>query len=158
MDAPERLTKLKSADALARAGKFDEAAAACDAVLAAHAEDPTANNLKGVCLAGAGKSKEAIPYFLAARKGAPDDASIRFNLAQAYIDAEVYNKALEEYDKILELTPEDPMARLARGALRRNAGDERGARKDLEEAVRLDKSLETVVDELIRAPKPERKA
>jgi tetratricopeptide (TPR) repeat protein len=136
MSTPDHLCLLESAEGLAHREDYAEAVRLCDQVLARDPEDAAALNLKGYCLASAGRPAEALPFFQSARRQLPVYAPIRYNLGQALAATGDLRGALSEYEEALRLDGGHIAAHGARGVLRAELGDLAGALGDFDELVR----------------------
>ncbi len=100
-------------------GRWTEAEAAADRVLALYPYDVAALNLKGTFLALHGDIEAALERFRVAAAEMPQDPATRFNLAQALERNGQIREALSEYDRILTLAPHYPHAAERKAALQR---------------------------------------
>jgi tetratricopeptide (TPR) repeat protein len=103
----------------------------------------------GLALAATGRNTEAIEQYVLALRTRPAYASARFNLAVALAKAGKVDDAVDNLRRILDDTPEDPLAkrRLAdaltlRGVLLLRDGKRDDAVAQFEEALKLDPSNE----------------
>jgi Tfp pilus assembly protein PilF len=108
-----------------------------------------AHNMLGLALAATGRNTEAIEQYVLALRTRPAYASARFNLAVALAKAGKVDDAVDNLRRILDDTPEDPLAkrRLAdaltlRGVLLLRDGKRDDAVAQFEEALKLDPSNE----------------
>jgi tetratricopeptide (TPR) repeat protein len=101
------------------AGRWDAAELAADRVLAAYPYEVVALNVKGTLLAQRGDMDGALARFRIAAQEAPDDVASRVNLAQALERSGRAADAISEYDRILTIAPNHPLAAARKHTLER---------------------------------------
>jgi tetratricopeptide (TPR) repeat protein len=67
----------------------------------------------------------------------PDNSKLWFKIAMAHLNLGVVDKAIEYFDKVMELDPTDPDAHARRGTAMESLGDYKGAIQYLERALEL---------------------
>jgi tetratricopeptide (TPR) repeat protein len=67
----------------------------------------------------------------------PDNPKLWFKIAMAHLNLGVVDKAIEYFDKVMELDPTDPDAHARRGTAMESLGDYTGAMQYLERALEL---------------------
>jgi tetratricopeptide (TPR) repeat protein len=100
----------------------------------------------GVIEHGRGELGEAAARYRTALSIDPDFVSALFNLAIARTELGETNEAIELYERIIEIEPENAPAHLNLGFVLIDAGSKARGRRELQEAVRLDPSLEDRVE------------
>ena len=100
----------------------------------------------GVIEHGRGRLGEAAARYRTALSIDPNFVSALFNLAIARAELGDANEAIELYERIIEIEPENAPAHLNLGFVLIDQGHERRGRNELDEAVRLDPSLEDRVE------------
>jgi tetratricopeptide (TPR) repeat protein len=105
---------LARASADLQAGRLDEAAAACEQVLAADGANAVANALMGRILFQKGDYIRATTVLKRAEPASPDDPEIPFYLGQAYSQRGQADEAAQAFERCLQLAPDGPNAATAR--------------------------------------------
>jgi tetratricopeptide (TPR) repeat protein len=137
------------AELLARAGRFEEALAAC--------RPPTFGDSLPITLRGRaawieslrGNRSKAIGIM---KQVVAEDPMYLWgwrNLAQWYDAEGRYKECLDAAERMVQLAPDDPLAYGYRGEARRTLGDRRGARADFQKAFDLDPSFDAAGLQLI---------
>ena len=80
---------------------------------------------------------QAIDLYTQVIRSNPNMASLYLNRAEAYYYNRQYNRAAEDIDIALQLTPEDPLVYVMRGKLKLARFEKDDAQKDFEKAVSL---------------------
>ncbi len=80
---------------------------------------------------------QAIDLYTQVIRSNPNMASLYLNRAEAYYYNRQYNRAAEDIDMALQLTPEDPLVYIMRGKLKLARFEKDDAQKDFEKAVSL---------------------
>ena len=127
----------RKAEQLARAGQFDEARTACEAVRL----EPKPLTLRGRLAwieAQRGDRAKAIDMIQECLKEDPDYTWGWRQLAHWHDDLGQHKECLEAADQLVRLAPGDPYAYGIRGEAKRIQGDHRGAKDDYEQAFQLD--------------------
>ncbi len=127
----------RKAEQLARAGKYDEARAACEA----EQLQPMPLTLRGRLAwieAQRGDREKAIELIGECLKEDPDYTWGWRQLAHWHDDLGQHKECLEAANNLVRLAPGDPYAYGIRGEAKRIQGDHRGARDDYEQAFQLD--------------------
>lgn len=106
--------QLPAGDSAWRAGRFAEARAAYERVLAADSLDATANLRIGILLSWAGKLDSAAALIGRARRAAPQDADLQMAEARIHAWQGRYDLAIAQYDSVLRRYPADHDAALGR--------------------------------------------
>ncbi len=101
-------------------GKLDEAIAECKKAIQINPDFGNPYNDIGAYLIEKSQYEEAIPWLLnAARsKDYNNHHYAHYNLARAYLALEQFNRAVEEFENALRISPEYAMAREALGLLK----------------------------------------
>ncbi len=133
----ERVLLLRGQTAY-RAGRFEEAAAAFRAALAAEPESVRARVNLGSALAGAGRREDAVAIFREAVALDPDNRAARFNLGVLLAQAGDAAGAAETLARVVELEPGDVEARLELARVRRRLGQAEQALSEAARAVGID--------------------
>ncbi len=115
---------LAQASAGLQAGSIDEAAAACEQVLASDASNADANVLMGRILFQKGDYIRATTVLKRAEVAMPSDAEIPFLLGQAYSERSQIDEATQAFERCLQLSPDGPNAATAREWLESISGPE----------------------------------
>lgn len=140
-NAPEigRSTMQAIRDALARyeAGKLEEAADGCTAVLRSDSGNFDALHLLGLVKLAAGDTAEAVRLLTAAVKAKPRSHEAVLNLGLALFNAGDGEGAIAQYDRALALRPSFPEALNNRGNALRALGRPEEALTDYELALAL---------------------
>jgi predicted Zn-dependent protease len=97
------------ATALSAQGKYAEGIAVLDARPKAAVADPRANFLYAQLYTESKRFKEAVPYLVDSSKQYPEDASLIYQLGNAYLHAEQTEEALKTYEKLLALDRDKPL-------------------------------------------------
>jgi tetratricopeptide (TPR) repeat protein len=105
---------LAQASAGLQAGRVDEAAVACEQVLASDAGNAAANILMGRILFQKSDYIRATTVLKRAETAMPDDAEIPFLLGQAYSERSQADEATQAFERCLQLAPDGPNAATAR--------------------------------------------
>jgi len=92
---------------------------------------------EGMDLLEKGEYKDAALFFKEMTKKYPEDLRSHHELAYAYTRLEMYDSAIEEYQKVLELDPENFQARFNLGTVCLRAGRWDRARDELDKAREL---------------------
>jgi len=111
---PTAAELLAQASADFQAGRFDEAAAVCEQVLAADGADAAANVLMGKILFEKGDYIRASTVLKRAESVSPDDSEIPFLLGQAYSQRGQADEAAQAFERCLQVAPNGPHAQTAR--------------------------------------------
>ena len=88
------------ANALFDAGKFDQALAAADRVLALKGDDHAALTMRGLTLESLGRLEEALAAYGKALAVEPGSVETRYNQANVLADLQRFDEALREYDNV----------------------------------------------------------
>jgi Tfp pilus assembly protein PilF len=101
-------------------GKLDEAIEECKKAIRIDPDFGNPYNDIGAYLIEKSRYREAIPYLLDAARAKNYDNHhyAHYNLARAYIALEQFNRAMEEFENALRLSPQYEMAREALGILK----------------------------------------
>lgn len=119
--------QLRDAAALLRAGAPGKAAAACQEILRANAEDPAALHLLGVALTQAGQPGEALPALARAVALIPDSTAAHLALGNAHRALQDLPAARRAYEEVLARDASHETARFLLGETLHAAGDLAGA-------------------------------
>ena len=106
-------TELNLGIAYFKAGKIPEAVAPLQAAAAQLPESEQINILLGMSLFGSGRYKAAIPYL--EKTKAQDNPVLQQVLAQSYLEAGEYDKALSEFKRLLLRAPDAPAVHMLLG-------------------------------------------
>lgn len=87
-----------------------------------------------------GNYEAAIENFLRALELAPNNANVRFLLAQTYLSANQTNEALESYRYLLRIVPDHLEAKLQIAGIYRARGNWEAAYKEYKEIIELDQN------------------
>jgi len=87
-----------------------------------------------------GNYEAAIDNFLRALELAPNNANVRFLLAQTYLSANQPNEALEAYQSLLRIVPDHLEAKLQIAGIYRARGNWEAAYKEYKEIIELDQT------------------
>jgi tetratricopeptide (TPR) repeat protein len=88
------------ATAMFEAGKFDEAVAAADRLLALKGDDLAALNMRGLALESLGRLEEALAAYGKAIAVEPGGVETRYNRANVLADLQRFDEALRDYDHV----------------------------------------------------------
>jgi tetratricopeptide (TPR) repeat protein len=124
-------------DALARAGRLDEAIDAFDRSLAIDPGFGLAWNARGVARAAKGDMDDALMDLTQATRICPDLADAHANLGTYWVLMSVAPGAIQSFDRAIALDPACALAYNGRGCARFGKGDYDGAIEDLEKAFDL---------------------
>ena len=97
-----------------QAGRFDNAAATCEQVLATDEADAGANVLMGKILFEKGDYIRATTVLKRAEQASPDDSEIPFLLGQAYSQRGQADEAAQAFERCLQVAPSGAHAQAAR--------------------------------------------
>ena len=102
-------------------GRLDDAIAECQRAIGVDPEFGNPYNDIGAYLIEMGRHREAIPWLEKATRARRYEAPHypRLNLGRAYVALDMFSKALEEFQRALEIRPEDERAREAVAAIKR---------------------------------------
>ncbi len=125
------------AHALRRARRLDEAASACQSVLAANPRDPDALHLLGLIREDAGDPAAAERLLRTSIALAPDRAEFRANLANLLFRLARLEEAQETYRAALALGPDRAATRHNFGSLLSHMGRAEEALEQLDHAAKL---------------------
>lgn len=132
--APSFDDQYARARALANGGQPDLALAAYSALLTRSPGNPDVLLGRGIVYARLGRWSEAEADLGAAAKASPDYADVWEALGNTYRWSEQPAKALEAWDRLVALRPQDPASYIARARSRRALGQADAAKADLERA------------------------
>ena len=96
-------------------GRFEEAAAVCDSILAQNPDDVDALNTRGVVLSKLRLYPQALESYDAALTRAPDRVDIRVNRATSLLDLDRLDEALADFDDAVDRDPANVAALINRG-------------------------------------------
>ncbi|MEQ8850660.1 MAG: tetratricopeptide repeat protein [Phycisphaerales bacterium] len=120
-----------------RAGRLDEARAACVKAVDAAPEDARPHHLLGVILTQSGDPQGAIPMLERAEALAPRQPGILHGLGVALRDAGRTRDAADVLRRAIELAPRQSALHVDLGIAHLNAGNGEAARDSFEEAARI---------------------
>ena|SRR5579863_811825 len=115
-------TLVQSALALIARGQHDEAETVFSRVLDVAPYHRDALNFLAARSYGRGDLSRCIALLERAVRGTPHDALLHDNLAIAYLDSGQFDKASEQFDRVLELRPGDVDATLHKGSILEREG------------------------------------
>ena len=124
-------------------GRFDDARAAFDRVLAEDPEDAAAIQYLGLIAQEQGDPDGAIAHFERALALEPDNTDVRLDLASALLEAGRIDEARAAADMVLAARPDDARANLFGGIAAYRAAEYEKAIDFLDRAKHLDPSLAT---------------
>ena len=118
----------ETALAMFRAGRYEAAAVALEEIREDRPTDPTVALYLARSYRRMGRPAEAGDVLRSAVANAPDDDAVRRELGHLFRDLDRSRAAVEQYERALELNPEEPLnwASLIRAL--RDQGDERATR------------------------------
>ncbi|MBX7131659.1 MAG: tetratricopeptide repeat protein [Fimbriimonadaceae bacterium] len=122
-------------------GKFAEAKAACDQILAKEPHHAGALNTRGCAKHELGQYQSAIEDFLASLAVDDKRAVVHANLGRSYRVLKQYGEAIAAFCRAIELDSKYAEHYVGRGINRLLTRDPAGALKDFDEAVQLDPKL-----------------
>jgi tetratricopeptide (TPR) repeat protein len=126
-------------------GKLDRAIADYDEALKLKPAFADAWNERGVAHRQKGENMRAVADFDEAIRLKPDLIDAWFNRAGAWSSLGRFDRAIADLDHVLQLQPADAEALMARGEVRRAAGDVAGGDADVAAAKRLAAGRSAVV-------------
>jgi tetratricopeptide (TPR) repeat protein len=129
--APAAAGDLAAAERLIRAGRFDDAIAAYERVLAREPDNAAALNNLGVALRRAGQGERAVRCFSDAARANPGSADAHYNLGNALRDADRAAEAVECYRRAIRLDPRRAAAYVNLALLLKRAKRPAEARRSL---------------------------
>lgn len=132
----------------AQEGRFEEAIAEYQAVLAAQPDHVSAMANLGVAYYNDGQFEAAIAQYERALRIAPDEADIHSNLAANYVQVGELDAALQEYQKAVELQPDLSQAYFGLGVVCAELGEKAKAIEAFEEFRALDTGQDPVATDL----------
>jgi len=94
-------------------GKTPEARRAFEAALAVKPDDELALCHLGFSYFTHGEADKAMQYYLHALRVDPDCAQAHYNLGLAFADAKLFNEALTEWNKVVEIDPNGELGKTA---------------------------------------------
>jgi Flp pilus assembly protein TadD len=115
-------------NALARAGRLEEAIAAYGQALAVKPAYPDVLNNLGIVYLRSGDADEAITTYMKALALTPNHTRAHYNLANAYREKGLFDQAIAEYIKALKIKPGNSSAR-------RNLMDAQARRRALDRKI-----------------------
>jgi YaiO family outer membrane protein len=133
-NAPSFDDQYASARALANGGQPALALAAYSALLTRSPGNTDVLLGRGIVYARLGRWREAEADLAAAAKASPEYADVWEALGNSYRWSEQPGKALDAYERLVALRPNDPAALVARARAHRALGHAAEARADLEKA------------------------
>jgi tetratricopeptide (TPR) repeat protein len=83
------------------------------------------------------KAEAEIPKLAIKLEANKENDKLWFKIAVAHLNMGLVDKAIEYFDKVIELVPTDPDAHARRGTAMESLGDYQGAKKYLERALEL---------------------
>lgn len=109
--APNRSdTRLLLAQTLEQAGKFSAAAAQLQVLIDIHANSPALYRQLGEAKMRAGDDRGAMAALQTAQQLAPNDAGAMLDTAMLYDRTERWQQARKEYERVIELQPDNVVA------------------------------------------------
>lgn len=136
------------------AGDFNAAVDAYLQVIQLDPQNKFAYYNLGVIEHGRGNLVEAAVQYRVAISIDPNFVAALFNLAIVRTELRDANEAIGLYEHIIEIEPENAPAHLNLGFVLIDQGQRRRGRAELQEAVRLDPSLEDRVEPETETPEP----
>jgi len=102
-------------------GRLDDAIAECKKAIAVDPEFGNPYNDIGAYLIEMGQHREAVPWLERATRASRYEARHypRYNLGRAYVALEMLSRALEEFERALEMRPDYEAAREAIATIKR---------------------------------------
>jgi tetratricopeptide (TPR) repeat protein len=134
-------TELDRAVVLHRAGRFDEALAVYEGVLAGTPNNADALNLSGLVYLTKGDGTAAVERITQAVKLDPTSALFRLNLGSALLQSGQHERAVGAFERALKFKPDLAEAWAGLGMARAARGEERKAAHALRRAVAFNPQL-----------------
>jgi lipoprotein NlpI len=135
--ADQAAAHAKRGDALREQGKLEPALADLDMAIKLAPEDADAYLARGLALGAKGRTDAARADIDKARMLSPKLFSIWFNMATAFHGERNFAAAVRAMDKVLALTPDDPVAHNERGVLLAELGRREDALSEYAAAIAL---------------------
>lgn len=131
------LRDLQQAVAHANAGRWTDAKAHADKVLALQPREPSALNVLGTVAMNTGRPQDAVTWFERAAAGQPKNPFIQYNLGEAHRRARALEAAAAAFARAGRLKPDFAEAFAAAGDVLRGLGRLREAEAHYKTALRL---------------------
>lgn len=132
--------RLTAADGAMRTGRWDDAIAELEVLVANGSGTAAVQNALGICHAQAGRPETAVRAFAVAFRLQPDNAEFLFNLAMAQNAAGNPDAAEQAYDQLVRQFPDHDRGWFNLGNLRFRRAEVKGALEAYDRAVNLDDS------------------
>lgn len=131
-------TELARAFRYLQAGRFDEATAVAQEVLARSPEEADPLHMLALCFKARGQFDQALSAFAKAQAGAPFNTDLLGNHANLLFQLGRFSEARKLLEQLVELKPAQASAWKILASARRATGDLEGARTALRQALLLD--------------------
>ena len=107
-------------------------------ILAFAPENADVLNMLGLVASAQNEHEEAVSYFYAALKNAPNPLPVYFNLAVSLTSASKFNEAIEAYEHILKIAPDTKEVYNNLGGIYEKTGNVQKAKTSYQKAIELD--------------------